>query len=118
MEQRADRRSSWKNILFLQLFVLIYSLSSVCAKFAASAEGITFFLFYGLELVCLGLYALGWQRAISHFDISVAYANKGSSILWVMLLSALIFQETVTLPKIIGGIIIIIGIVVVNSEHS
>ena len=66
------------DILILQGAVVIYTLSSVTAKYAAGQEMLSagFFAFYGLEVVILGLYAIAWQQIIKRFDPSVAYANR------------------------------------------
>ena len=62
---------SIKNILILQAVVVVYTLSSVVAKFATGKElfSLSFFLFYGLEIVILGIYAILWQQMIKRFDL-------------------------------------------------
>ncbi len=89
-----------KDILYLQLIVMIFSLSSVTAKFASGQKFMTggFILFYGLEVVILAVYALLWQQAIKKFDISIAYANKAMVLLWGLFggfCGALLFFMTV-----------------------
>ncbi|MCR5033651.1 MAG: transporter, partial [Lachnospiraceae bacterium] len=51
------------NIIFMQFVVIIYTVSTVIAKFAAGAElfSFRFLLFYGLEIFGLGVYAILWQ---------------------------------------------------------
>ena len=51
--------------------------------------------------------------------LTVAYANKGITIIWGMIWGAVLFKEVITLKTIIGGVIILIGIylVVTNNEH-
>ena len=58
----------WKDILMLQAVFLIYSGSSVVAKFASNEElfSLPFILFYGLDVVILGIYALLWQQVIKN----------------------------------------------------
>ena len=64
----------WKNILQLQAVVIIYTISSVMAKVASGhkEEHLLFLLFFGLEFILLGIYALLWQQMIKKFELSVA----------------------------------------------
>lgn len=116
-----EKKSGWKVILCLHILLFIYSLESVCSKMAASQEmfSFPFFLFYGLVLFLLFFYALAWQRILKYMPLTVAYANKGITIIWGMLWGAVLFHETITLKTIIGGVIILAGIymVVTNNEH-
>lgn len=102
--------------IFLQLSFLIYSCSSIVAKIASGNEVMSFkfILFYGLEVVILGVYAILWQQVIKKFELSVAYANKAVTLLWALLWSVLIFHETLKWNHIVGVVIVIAGIVVLN----
>lgn len=116
-----EKKTNWKVILGLHVILFIYSLESVCSKTAAAQEmfSFKFFLFYGLVLCLLFFYALAWQRILKYMPLTVAYANKGITIIWGMIWGALLFNETITLKTIIGGAIILAGIymVVTNNEH-
>ena len=116
-----EKKTSWKVILCLHALLFIYSLESVCSKMAAKQEmfSFQFFLFYGLVLFFLFFYALAWQRILKYMPLTVAYANKGITIIWGMIWGALLFQEAITLKTVIGGVIILIGIylVVTNNEN-
>ena len=78
------------------------------AKFASGQEFLSFkfILFYGIEILILGVYAIIWQQLIKKFDISVAYANKAMGLLWSIVWAILIFNETITIKNVIGVIII------------
>ena len=116
-----EKKTNWKVILCLHLILFLYSLESVCSKMAAKQEmfSFKFFLFYGLVLFFLFFYALAWQRILKYMPLTVAYANKGITIIWGMIWGAILFNETITLKTIIGAVIILIGIymVVTNNEH-
>ncbi len=120
-ENALEKKTSWKVVLCLHLLLFVYSLESVCSKMAAKQEmfSFKFFLFYGLVLFLLFFYALAWQRVLKYMPLTVAYANKGITIVWGMIWGALLFQEAITLKTVIGGVIILIGIylVVTNNEH-
>lgn len=108
-----------KDILMLQIVFFIYSINSVVAKFASAQEpfSLNFILLYGLELCVLGVYAILWQQLIKRMELSVAYSNKAVVLLWAMVFGALLFKEQITLTKVAGILLVIIGIVVLNSEE-
>ena len=58
------------------------------------------------------LAALCWMAAMTKFDISHAYPFMSLSFILVLILSGLIFNEPITLFKIIGLTLIIIGIAI------
>lgn len=108
-----------KDILMLQIVFFIYSINSVVAKFASAQEpfSLNFILLYGLELCVLGIYAILWQQLIKRMELSVAYSNKAVVLLWAMVFGALLFKEQITLTKVAGILLVIVGIVVLNSEE-
>lgn len=108
-----------KDILMLQIVFFIYSINSVVAKFASAQEpfSLNFILLYGLELSVLGVYAILWQQLIKRMELSVAYSNKAVVLLWAMVFGALLFKEQITLTKVAGILLVIVGIVVLNSEE-
>jgi multidrug transporter EmrE-like cation transporter len=116
-----EKKTSWKVIAALHLLLVLYSFESVCSKMASQQEmfSFKFFLFYGLVLFLLFFYALAWQRILKYMPLTVAYANKGITIVWGIIWGALLFHEAITIKTIIGGVIILIGIylVVTNNEH-
>ena len=116
---KKDKKSFIKNIIILQVIILIYTLSTVTAKFASNEEflSLKFILFYGLEIFILGIYAILWQQIIKKFEISVAYANRAMSLLWSIVWAIVFFGEQITLKNVIGVIIVIIGTIIVNSDE-
>lgn len=112
--------NKFKDIIFLQLVVVIYTISSVVAKFASNYEFLSpkFILVYALEIIFLGIYAILWQQVIKKFDLSIAYANRALGLLWSMIWAVLFFKDTITLKNIIGVVIVIIGTIIVNSDYD
>jgi len=55
---------------------------------------------------------LCWVGALSKFELSVAYPFVSLSFVLVMLMSAVIFNESITVSKVVGITLIILGIVV------
>lgn len=115
------KRLEWcKNILLLQAVVLIYTLSSVVAKFATGKElfSFSFFLFYGIEVAILGVYAILWQQMIKRFDLSVAYANRAMALLWSAVWAVVLFHENLGIKQLAGIALVIAGTVIVNTDQS
>lgn len=114
------RKVRVKDILLLQLIIGVYTLSGVMAKFAAKADflSLQFFMFYGMEIFILGVYAILWQQIIKKFELMVAYANKSIAILWSLIWASAIFSEHITLGNIVGILVVLTGTMVVNSEEA
>lgn len=117
-EKLKSKKNLIKNIIILQAIIMIYTLSTVSAKFASGQEFLSFhfILFYGIEILILGVYAILWQQIIKKFDISVAYANRAISLLWSIIWAIVFFRENITITNVIGVIIVIIGTIIVNSD--
>ena len=100
----------------LHVVILIYSFSGICSKTAASKDFLSFewLLFYGLVLLILAFYAIVWQQILKKLPLNVAYANKAITVIWGMLLGCIVFGETVNVPRIIGGILILAGIILMS----
>ncbi len=110
----------WKDILMLQAVFMIYSISSVVSKFASGKEvfSFEFILFYGLDVIVLGIYALLWQQVIKKFELSIAYANKAITLLWALVWGIAIFHEQITAGKVIGILLVMAGIFILNSDSG
>lgn len=106
--------------LFLHAIILLYTLASVCAKFASGQAFFSekFFLFYAFELFLLGIYALLWQQVIKKMALSLAYASRAASVFWAILWSAVIFKERITWNNLAGALIVLAGILIVNGGRE
>jgi drug/metabolite transporter (DMT)-like permease len=60
-----------------------------------------------LALVC-------WLAAMTKFELSYAYPFMSLAFVFVLILSAVLFHETVTVPKVLGVLLIIAGIIVAS----
>lgn len=99
--------------LFLHLLLFLYSLVGVCGKMSADESFLSFdfLLYYLLMLLTLVVYALGWQQIIKVFPLSTAFANKAITVAWGLVWGKLIFNENITVGKLIGIGFIVAGIV-------
>lgn len=114
------KQVKWKDFLMLQAVFAVYSISSVVAKFASANEMMSFkfVLFYGLDVLILGIYALLWQQVIKRFELSVAYANKAITLLWALIWGILIFREQISIGKVLGILLVMAGIFILNSGED
>ncbi|MBP9996671.1 MAG: EamA family transporter [Lachnospiraceae bacterium] len=102
-----------KVMLLLHLLLAIYSLNGIFSKLASNYPflSIRFILCYGTVLVALAVYALGWQQVIKRMPLTLAFANKAVTIVWGIIWGYLFFGEKVTPNRIIGALLVIIGII-------
>lgn len=109
-----------QRLTFLQIAVIVYTLAGVCGRLAGNYSFLSagFILWFGLEFVVLGVYAILWQQIIKRVDLSIAYVNRSLAIVWSMLWAFLIFDESISDSNIIGVIIIVIGTLIVNSDNE
>jgi multidrug transporter EmrE-like cation transporter len=69
-----------------------------------------------LSTVVAGFLAfLCWMAAMTKFDLSYAYPFMSLSFLLVLVLSALLFHEPMTVPKIVGLAVVIAGLVIASQ---
>lgn len=112
--------SKVKNIILLQLIVIIYTFNSIIGKFSADANvsflSFGFIAFYAAEVAVLGVYAILWQQMIKKFDLSIAYANRAMALLWSGLWAVIIFHDNLTWKNILGILLVIAGTIVVNLD--
>jgi drug/metabolite transporter (DMT)-like permease len=107
-------RHFWK----LQASLLVFSVTSVIAKFASSAP-FPSLRFVGLYTVQLSLflgYAVVWQRLLKHLDLSLVYSSKGLTLLWSLLWAVTVFGEAVTVQNILGCAVVLAGIILIGTE--
>ena len=92
---------------------LIYACTSIFTKLASEQSFLSmpYLLWISGAMGVMGLYAVLWQQVIKRMPIAEAYMFKGTSLIFVLLLSALIFGEAITPQNIIGAMFIIVGIV-------
>lgn len=110
MEQN---KKNFKLYLLLHGLLLLFSFAPVCSKLAGRYPvfSVNFFLFYGLMVLILGIYAIFWQQIIKRMPLTAAYANKAVTVVWGMVWGVLLFTEVVTVQKVVGAAVIIAGIV-------
>lgn len=96
---------------------LVYACTSICTKMASQQEMLSwpYLLWIAGAIGVMGVYALLWQQVIARMPLSIAYMFKGTSLIFVLLFSTLLFGEAITTNNVIGAAIIIIGILLFSK---
>jgi len=91
---------------------MLYACVGICTKMASLQQMFSwrYFLWFGGAVAIIGLYAVLWQQILRRVELSTAYMFKGTTLIFTMLIAALLFGESITLPNILGSVIIITGI--------
>ena len=124
MEQEPKKKIGIKMILLIQSMVFLYSLISMLSKIASGIMqeyglfSLQFIFLFGCMIMGLGIYAILWQQVLKRVDLTVAYVNKSTTLVWSLLWSALLFHETVRWNNVVGVIIIVIGIMLVTNDDE
>ena len=65
-----------------------------------------------ISIVLTFMAGVAWMMAMTKFEISYAYPFTSLGFVLILLFSALLLGETMTWSKVIGSVLIVIGIVV------
>lgn len=97
---------------------LLYACTSVCTRFAAQYDFMSWGYWAGLAgaIGVMGVYAVCWQQILKRVELSTAYMFKGTSLVFVMLLAWMLFGEQITLYNLLGSCVIIAGIALYAKE--
>lgn len=97
---------------------LVYACTFIFTKMASRQEMLSWrYLFWIVGAIgVMGIYALLWQQVITRMPLSTAYMFKGTSLIFVLLFSVLLFGESITWANVIGSVIIITGIVLYSKS--
>ena len=106
------KKENVKWFIILHIIILIISASSIVAKTAGKYPFLSpkWILLYGTVVAILGFYAIAWQQVIKHLPLIVAYANKAVTTIWGLVWGYFLFHESITLQKLIGAAVVILGV--------
>ena len=101
-----------KTILALNILLMFFSLGGIFSKLASKQKflSVKFILCYGALLFIMFVYAIGWQQIIKRLPLTTAYANRAVTIVWGIIWGLLFFDERLTAGKVIGALIVIVGV--------
>lgn len=109
-----------KDYILLHLNICLFSFTGIFTKMAAISYNETgiygwkLYLFLFLMVLNCFIYAIAWQKVITKFDLSTAYANKSVYLIWSQVWAVLIFKENLTVTNIIGLLVVFVGVLVVQ----
>ena len=115
------KKNNAKVFLSLHVLLLFYSLGAVCSKLASDEPflSVRFIVLYGIVLLNLFIYAIAWQQILKKLPLVTAYANKACTVIWGLLWGMLFFDEAITIWKVIGACVIMMGIyMVVKADEK
>lgn len=101
-----------KKFLLITLAFLIYSLSSVFLKLTSQQEflDVGYVCYFGGALISMVIYAVLWQKVLTYMPLNKAFLCKSSTILIILAISSLIFDEAININNIIGVGFIMTGL--------
>lgn len=111
-----------KYFYLIILSVFLQSFNAIFKKFAATTlDDVTLLAiisntFYLLALICLFFQAIVWQQALIRYPLSVAYPFISLMNFFVLIASAVLFHEGITLSNILGLCLISVGITVLSRN--
>lgn len=105
-------QNKWTIIPVLIGVNMLYACVGICTKMASMQEMFSwpYLLWFGAAVMIIGIFAVLWQQILRRVELSIAYMFKGTTLIFTMLIAAILFGESITVPNIIGSVIIIIGI--------
>lgn len=91
---------------------MLYACVGICTKLASQQPALSwpYLMWFGAAVAIIGAYAILWQQVLRRIELSTAYMFKGTTLIFTMLIAALLFGEVITIPNIAGSLIIVIGI--------
>ncbi len=106
-------RDKVKVLFLLHMMLMIYSTTGICSKMAAKQSflSLPFCFYYGMVILLLGFYAIGWQQVIKRIPLTMAFANKAVTVVWGIIWGVLVFHESLTPFKMVGAVIVVAGVV-------
>ena len=101
-----------KEVAILVGVNLVYACTSIFTKMASRQKMLSwpYLLWIAGAIGVMGVYAILWQQVIKRMPLSTAFMFKGTSLVFVLLISSLLFSEAITVNNVIGSVIIIFGI--------
>ena len=111
-----------KYFIILHIVFAVYSFRGIASKLASGEPFLSykFIMYYGMVIITLFLYALVWQQLLKKLPLVTAYANKAVTVIWGIVWGFVFFHEEITISKLLGAVIIVIGVwfVVTADEEN
>ena len=108
-------------MLLLHVMLMLYASGGIFSKLAGAESflSLKFCIYYGFIIAILGIYAIGWQQVIKRMPLTTAFANKAVTVVWGLIWGAIWFQEQITVGKVVGAVLVMIGVVIfANADEE
>ena len=114
------------NYVFIFLAILFQATAGILGKYAAMSISVASSfplnlitnVFYLFSLLCMFFQAIVWQQALKHYPLSLAYPFMSLVNFVVLIASAVLFGEGITVGNIAGLLLISVGIAVLSREFK
>lgn len=73
-------------------------------------------IYLWIAVICYILSLLVWMIVLSKIDVSYAYPFSSIGYIITLIAGYIIFNENITLPRIIGVCIVIIGVIIISKS--
>lgn len=92
----------------------LYVISGVFSKMASQHPflSLPYVGCFCCVVISLGLYAIFWQKILSLLPLSKAFLSKSITTVMILVISAFLFGESVSIKNIVGASFIIFGLIV------
>lgn len=109
-----------KTYIELHLIIFLYAIGGIFSKRAAEETFLSWnYMFnYGMVFFLLAIYAILWQKILKKMPLTVAMANKAITVIWGLLIGAIVFREQITVWNVVGAFVIMLGIIVVVDSDK
>lgn len=116
--QNKKSRLLW--LFILHALICFLSFGGVLSKLAAGQEflSLPFIGLYVAEIFILFVYAILWQQVLKRLPLTLAFANKSVSMIWATTWGVLFFNEVVNTQMLIGIGIVLVGVLIVVTDHE
>lgn len=120
MGARDNKNTQIKYLILLHILLCLYSVGGIFSKLASRQEFLSkeFIFYYGIVLVNLFVYALLWQQILKKLSLVTAFSNKSVIVIWGALWGCLFFDELISFGKILGIVLVVIGIYIVTTDKE
>ena len=118
--EKKTKGSKAVTLCLLHLMLMVYSLGGIFSKRAAGEAFLSmgFCLNYSAVLFLLVIYAVVWQQSIKRLPLTTAFANKAVTLLWGILWGKIFFDESITVGKIVGVIMVMAGVILYSLAEG
>jgi len=112
--KEASQQSSGRVISYLLLhcILVLYSIGGLIAKKTAGHAflSLPWIANYSVIIAILFAYAIAWQMILKRINLTVAFCNKAVTIVWGIIWGAIFFSEAITIKKVLGAAVVMIGV--------